>query len=110
MCMDNGTGIRISGTKKLDTPMIENALRVDERNAYISGKAIPKELWREQAYQLSLQPDIYLDIAALAGSSPGSHSVRFGNQTFLVDVGEVVQSEHGRYRLVTSIKPYTAKP
>lgn len=83
----------------------EGKLEVDERNAYFKGKAIPLELWRQQTFQLSLPADTYLDIAALAENTQGNHQVSHENRRFVIEVGGLVQSQYGQYRLVSSVMP-----
>jgi len=104
---DSKTTLQKLGHKLLiETQKQEGKLAVDDKNAYFRGKAVPKELWRQQAFQLGLPADIYLDIASLAENSPGSHRVSHGNQTFAVNIGELVQSEYGLHRIVKSVMPY----
>ena len=106
MCMDNSTGVRI-GVKRIGPRQtLENTLEVDETNAYFYGKAISKELWRQQAFDMGLPADIYLDIAALASNEPGRHVVKHDNRDYLVEINGLVDSKYGQHREVKSVTHY----
>ena len=90
----------------IKTQRLEGKLEVDGRNAYFKGKAIPRELWRLQAFEMGLPADLYLEIAALAKDEAGSHTVKYGDRTYLVDVNGVVNSDYGPQSLVKSITVY----
>ena len=106
MCMNDNTGIRIRGKRIEAMPTLENNLQVDATNAYFYGKAISKELWRQQAFDMGLPADIYLDIAARASNEPGKHVVRHDNREYLVEINGLVDSKYGSHREVKSITPY----
>ena len=106
MCIDINTGISINRRKVSGASMLEQNLGVDEQNVYFGGKAVPRELWAQQAFHYGLPGDAYLDIAAAAENRPGAHHVSHGGQTFIVNVGEVIHSKYGQHRVIKSIAPY----
>ena len=97
---------RLNHSKFIKSQELEGRLEVDEVNAYLGGKAISKELWRRQAFEMGLPADVYLDIAALATDESGTHKVKYGGQTYLVEVNGIVPSEYGPHREIKSLTIY----
>ena len=81
-------------------------LIVDDNYAYLRGKAIPKDLWRQQAFEMGLPADTYLDIAALARNEAGSHTIKYKCLFYIVEVSGIVQSKYGQHRVINSVVPY----
>ena len=111
MC-ENPDIISKAGLQRLEQRLLaesqrgDNELKVDDSYAYLRGKAVPKETWRREALRLGLPPDMYLDIATLAGDESGVHHVKHGSLAFAVDVNWVIESKYGQHRLVRSVAPY----
>ena len=111
MC-ENPSVMSKTATQRLEHKLLiesqkqDGRLEVDDKNAYFRGKSIPKELWRQQAFQLGLPADTYLDIAALANNERGKHFVEYNSQKYLVEVNGTVPSPHGLKREIKSVTPY----
>lgn len=111
MC-ENPGAISKTATQKLEHRLLiksqrgANELKVDDNYAYLKGKAIQRELWMRQSFEMGLPADMYLDIVTHASDEPGKHVVRQDNQDYLVETNGVITSKYGLHREIKSVTPY----
>ncbi|GEM_PF-2739615 len=81
----------------------EGRIKVDDRRAYFRGKAILKGTWGQEAFEMGLPADTYLDIAAIARNESSSQIVKYRGQTYRVEVNGIVKSAYGSHREIKSV-------